>query len=178
MWPQKPLLTTGKCFSHEKNEKKGPNFLGTLLPILRLTFLESSSKFRKFGFKKMMGIFFRFHGSSGPMCQEQSILFFVFSLLQSVPPDLNYLISHCIPTFVRIGLLVQVEKALVLGVTLIDKCLWHQKWRYIWQRYCDKPSCDQTTSFCDSNWNSYCMFQNISISLFLEKSLSLWTILY
>ena len=50
-----------------------------------------------------MGIFFRFHGSSGPMCQEQSILFFVFSLLQSVPPDLNYLISHCIPTFVWIG---------------------------------------------------------------------------
>ena len=80
--------------------------------------------------------------------QEQSILFFVFSLLQSVPPDLNYLISHCIPTFVWIGLLVQLEKALVLGVTLIDKCLWHQKWRYIWQRYCDKPSCDQTTSFC------------------------------
>ena len=78
----------------------------------------------------MMGIFFRFHGSSGPMCQEQSILFFVFSLLQSVPPDLNYLISHCIPTFVWIGLLVQLEKALVLGVTLIDKRLWPQKWRY------------------------------------------------
>ena len=38
-----------------------------LFPILRLTFLESSSKFRKFGFKKMMGIFFRFDGSSGPM---------------------------------------------------------------------------------------------------------------
>ena len=77
-----------------------------------------------------MGIFFRFHGSSGPMCQEQSMLFFVFSLLQSVPPDLNHLISHCIPTFVWIGLLVQLEKALVLGVTLIDKRLWPQKWRY------------------------------------------------
>ena len=51
-----------------KSEKKGPNFGGALLPILRMTFLESSCNFQKFGFKKMMGIFFRLHGSSGPMC--------------------------------------------------------------------------------------------------------------
>ena len=134
-------------FLMRKSEKKGPYFLGHLLPIFRVTFLESSCNFWQFGFKKN-DVFFRFHGSSGPMCQEQSILFFVFSLLQSVPPDLNYLISHCIPTFVWIGLLVQLEKALVLGVTLIDKRLWPQKWRYFWQRYCDKPSCDQTINFC------------------------------
>ena len=41
-----------------KSEKKGPSFWGTLLPILRLTFLELSCNFRKFGIKKNMGIFF------------------------------------------------------------------------------------------------------------------------
>ena len=33
VWPQKPLLTTGKWFLMRKSEKKGPNFLGTLLLI-------------------------------------------------------------------------------------------------------------------------------------------------
>ena len=57
-WPQKPLLTTGKCFFMLKSEKKGPNFWGTLLPILRLTFLESFCNFRKCCFKKNDGYFF------------------------------------------------------------------------------------------------------------------------
>ena len=35
-----------------KSEKKGPNFLGTLLPILRLKFLELLRNFRQFGLKK------------------------------------------------------------------------------------------------------------------------------
>ena len=55
----------GKCFSHEE---KGPNFWGPLLPILRLTFLESSCNFQKFGINKNDGYFFRLDGSSGPMC--------------------------------------------------------------------------------------------------------------
>ena len=41
IWPQKTFLTTGKWLSHEKSEKKGPNFLGRHGPILRLTFSES-----------------------------------------------------------------------------------------------------------------------------------------
>ena len=44
------------------------NFLGPLLPILRLTFLETLCNFRQFGFKKNDGYFFRLDGSSGPMC--------------------------------------------------------------------------------------------------------------
>ena len=51
-WP----LESG--FLMRKSEKKGPNFWGTLLPILRLTFLELSSNFRKFGIKKNGGYFF------------------------------------------------------------------------------------------------------------------------
>ena len=55
-------------FLMRKSEKKGPNFLGTLLPIWRLTFLESSCNFRKFGYKRNDGcFFFRLDGSSGPM---------------------------------------------------------------------------------------------------------------
>ena len=38
-------------FLMSKSEKKGPNAWGTLLPILRLTFLESSCNFRKIGLK-------------------------------------------------------------------------------------------------------------------------------
>ena len=44
------------------------NFWGSQLPILRLTFLESSCNFRKFGINKNDGYFFRLDGSSGPMC--------------------------------------------------------------------------------------------------------------
>ena len=46
--------------------KRGPSFLGHLLPILRLTFLESSCNFQQFGFKKMMGIFFDYTGLQDP----------------------------------------------------------------------------------------------------------------
>ena len=68
-------MTTGKCFSHEESEKKGSNFLGTLLPILGLTFLESSYNIRKFGFKKMMVIFFsRLDGSSRTTCLFSYVL--------------------------------------------------------------------------------------------------------
>ena len=45
-----------------KSEKKGPNFLGLLLPILRLTFLEASCNYRKFGVKKNDGYFFDLTG--------------------------------------------------------------------------------------------------------------------
>ena len=45
-----------------KSEKKGPNFLGLLLPILRLTFLEASCNFRKFGIEKNYGYFFDLTG--------------------------------------------------------------------------------------------------------------------
>ena len=47
-----------RIFLMRKGKKKRPIFLGTLLPILRLTFLESSCNFRKFGFKKNDGHFF------------------------------------------------------------------------------------------------------------------------
>ena len=77
-----------------------------------------------------MGIFFSISRVFRTHVPRTINTFLRFSLLQSDPPDLNYLISHCIPTFVWIGLLVQLEKALVLGVTLIDKRLWPQKWRY------------------------------------------------
>ena len=50
-----------------KSEKKGLYFWSTLLPILGLTFLESTCSFRQIGFKKNDGYFFRFDGSSGPM---------------------------------------------------------------------------------------------------------------
>ena len=62
VWP----LESG--FLMRKNEKKDPNFWGPLLPILRLTYLESSCNFQKFGLKKWW-VFFRWHGSSGPMCK-------------------------------------------------------------------------------------------------------------
>ena len=51
-------------FLMRKSEKKGPNFWGTLLPILRL---ESSCNFWKFGIKRNDGYFFLLDGSSGPM---------------------------------------------------------------------------------------------------------------
>ena len=41
-----------------KSEKKGPYFWGTVLPIFRLTFLESFCNFRQFGLKKNDGYFF------------------------------------------------------------------------------------------------------------------------
>ena len=50
-----------------KSEKKGLYFWSTLLPILGLTFLESTCSFRQIGFKKNDGYFFRFDWSSGPM---------------------------------------------------------------------------------------------------------------
>ena len=53
-------------FLMRKSEKKGPNFWGILLLILRLTYLESSCNFRKFGFKKMVGIFFYYTGLQDP----------------------------------------------------------------------------------------------------------------
>ena len=43
------------------------NFLGFQLPILRLTFLESSCNLQKFGINKKDGHFFRLDGTSGPM---------------------------------------------------------------------------------------------------------------
>ena len=45
-------------FSHEEKWEKGPNFLGPLLPILRLTFLESSCNLWKFGINKKDWCFF------------------------------------------------------------------------------------------------------------------------
>ena len=45
-------------FLMKKSENKGPNFWGPLLLILGLTFLESFFNFRKFGLKKIVGIFF------------------------------------------------------------------------------------------------------------------------
>ena len=52
-------------FFMRKSEKKGPNFLGPLLPILRLTFLESFCNFRQFGLKNdgyfFIGRVFRTH---------------------------------------------------------------------------------------------------------------------
>ena len=51
-WP----LESG--FLMRKSEKKGPNFFGPLLLILRLTFLESSYSFQKFGFKNDGCFFF------------------------------------------------------------------------------------------------------------------------
>ena len=41
-----------------KSEEKGPNFWGFQLPILRLTYLESSRNFWKFGINKKDGYFF------------------------------------------------------------------------------------------------------------------------
>ena len=63
-WP----LESG--FLMRKSEKKSPNFLGPLLPILKLTFLEWSRNFRKFGFKKMMGIFFYLTSLQDPCVTE------------------------------------------------------------------------------------------------------------
>ena len=51
-WPLESI------FLMRKSEKKGPNFWGTLLPILRLTFLESSCNFWKIGLKKKWWVFF------------------------------------------------------------------------------------------------------------------------
>ena len=48
-------------FLMRKSEKRGPNFWGEVLPILRLTFLELCCNFRKYGFKKwwvFMGVNF------------------------------------------------------------------------------------------------------------------------
>ena len=45
-------------FLMRKSEEKGPNFWGFQLPILRLTFLESSCNLRKFGINKKNGYFF------------------------------------------------------------------------------------------------------------------------
>ena len=44
-------------FLMKKSEKKGPNFLGPLLPILRLTFLESPCNFRQLGWNRIFGFF-------------------------------------------------------------------------------------------------------------------------
>ena len=44
-------------FSHEEKWEKGPNFWGTVLGILRLTFLESPCNFRKFGLNKIGNFF-------------------------------------------------------------------------------------------------------------------------
>ena len=51
-WP----LESG--FLMRKSEKKGPNYLGSLFPILRLTFLELLCNFRQFGLKKNDAYFF------------------------------------------------------------------------------------------------------------------------
>ena len=44
-------------FLMRKSEEKGPNFWGFQLPILRLTYLELSRNFRKFGINKKYGYF-------------------------------------------------------------------------------------------------------------------------
>ena len=46
------------CFLMSKSEKKGPNFLCPLLPISRLTFLESSCNFRQLAETEFFGVFF------------------------------------------------------------------------------------------------------------------------
>ena len=51
------FLPLESVFLMRKSDKKGPNFLGPLLPILRLTFLESSCNFRKSGWKTDDGYF-------------------------------------------------------------------------------------------------------------------------
>ena len=48
-------------------------FVGEVLPIWRLTFLGSSCNFQKFGFKKMMCIFFQLDGSSEPMIHHHQL---------------------------------------------------------------------------------------------------------
>ena len=60
--------TRESVFLMKKSEEKGPNFWGFQLPILRLTYLELSRNFWKFGINKEDGYFFRLDGSSGPMC--------------------------------------------------------------------------------------------------------------
>ena len=57
-------------FLTRKSEKKGHNFLGPLLPILGLTFLELSCNFRQMGYSRSFWYFFRLDGSSGPVCSE------------------------------------------------------------------------------------------------------------
>ena len=54
-------------FLMRKSEKKGPYFLGPLLPILRVTFLESSCNFWQFGLKKLMVFFFATKSSLLPI---------------------------------------------------------------------------------------------------------------
>ena len=44
-------------FLERESEKKGPNFLGPFLPILRLTFLESPCNFRQLGWNRIFGFF-------------------------------------------------------------------------------------------------------------------------
>ena len=62
-------------FLMRKSEETGPNFWGFQLPILRLTYLESSRNFRKFGINKKDGYFFsRLDGSSRPMCPPHARL--------------------------------------------------------------------------------------------------------
>ena len=60
-------------FSWRKVRKRALTFEvpSTLLPILRLTFLESSCDFRKFGIKENGGYLFLLDRSSGPMLQEE-----------------------------------------------------------------------------------------------------------
>ena len=77
------ILTTGKCFLMRKSEKKGPNFWGPMLPILRLTFLELFCNFRQFGLKKwwvflLIGRVFRTH-----VCRntQLKVIPFIISLM-------------------------------------------------------------------------------------------------
>ena len=51
-WPMESV------FLMRKSEEKGPNFWGFQLPILRLTYLELSRNFWKFGSNKKDGYFF------------------------------------------------------------------------------------------------------------------------
>ena len=63
------------------------------------TQVEMFCNFRQFGFKKMMGIFFRLDGSSGPMCTKteseialhnlQNALFFSQRRVNFTRPDLK-----------------------------------------------------------------------------------------
>ena len=60
-----------------------------MVPILRLPFLEWFCNFRQFGFKKDDGYFFRFHWSSGPMCQSN----YIFSTINCSATQVFHLIT-------------------------------------------------------------------------------------
>ena len=58
-----------KAFFMRKSEKKGPNFSGPKVRILKFTYLESSHQIRQLDYEQILCLFFlKQKLPSGPMC--------------------------------------------------------------------------------------------------------------